>query len=213
MSPTQTQVPAPPTLLFTDEDGMQFDVPGWYKPDEHRLQYLVRCSRAEIKGIITHSLVEDIFMPKYLKESCPLLDEMDMGNSKNRGAQRIRLQDITRVLDLVWCSSYERECTSKCLESLLQGPNNDKSALSKFFVLLEWNDEGISRVTWEFAQTLISLLDFEECTSLLVSWSKQVERRQDYLVNGVPAPEEVSRPLGNISWQTKFLELVPQRSV
>jgi len=145
-------------------------------------------------------------MPEYLKNGCPLIKDMDMSSEKHRGAQRIRLQDITRVLDLAWCSSYERECTSKFLQSFLQRTYQDESAFTAFLVLLEWNDEGISRVTWEFAQTLTDILGIEECVRLFTLWSKLVERRQNYLVNGVPVPEEDSHPLGDLSWQSHFLE-------
>jgi hypothetical protein len=142
--------------------------------------------------------MEDIYLPKDLLNSFIPSKANDMSNPENQGGQSIRMQDISRVLDIAWYSSYERECTSSWLDG-------DLEKLDDVLVLLEWNHDGVTRVTWEFAEIFVQMMGSQHYVHLLERWAARVDRRHDHLVDLIPPPEEVSRALGDIKWQYEEL--------
>ena len=180
---------------FIDGDGVHLHVIGWHIPEGKRIRYLITCTRPSIEGVSTNFLVEDLYMPLFWPMNFQLSDILDIGDPGNQGGQRICLGDVTCVLDIAWCSLYERECSSKCLGSYIC--QDDEGQFKEIFILVEWNDKGVSRRTWELAETLMGLLGPQQCVYLLKRWAELVERRQNYLADNVPPPEEVSHALWN----------------
>jgi hypothetical protein len=175
-----------------DYDGMHFKVLKWHQSQNGETRYLIRYTRSEFKSFSTHALIECLYLPMNLLNSFVSLNTNDMGNPENQGGDRIRLQDVTRVLDMAWCSSYKRECSSSLLVESL-----GRKKLEHVFVLLEWNDEGVIRSTWECVEIFVRLMEPERYVRLLTSWSAQVDCRHGYLVDNFNPPVDVS---GTLEW-------------
>ena len=184
---------------FIDYDGMHLEILGWFKAEKRRRWYLIRYTRPEIKSFSTHALMEDVYLPEDLLNSFIPSKTNDMSNPENQGGQSIRMQDILRVLDIAWYSSFKRECTSSWLDA-------EQKSLHEVLVLMEWRHDGVTRVTWEFAEIFVQMMESKHYVHLLDSWAVRVDRRHDHLVDLIPPPKEVSRALGDIGWQFEVLQ-------
>ena len=107
----------------------------------------------------------------------------------DESASRISRENFNGVLDMAWSSGYQKECSSRCLglEALsdCNEPGIDREMIEHIMMLVEWSDAGTTRVTWEFAETLLAFMEAKEYIGLLKHWAKTVEQRHDYLVSFV----------------------------
>ena len=131
-------------VSFIDSDGVQLQVTGWYRPEGQQRRYLVKFTRPGIEDISTHALIEEFYIPPFRIGGFSFSKDLDIGNPKNQGGERICLQNIVCVLDITWCSSYERECTAKFLNIFLSQMESLNHS-QEVFILVEWSDEGRSR--------------------------------------------------------------------
>ncbi|KAF2259646.1 hypothetical protein CC78DRAFT_585733 [Lojkania enalia] len=189
---------------FIDEDGLQLEIVGWHK-FRKRTRYLVKYTAPEVKDRATHALIDRSWVPPDLLDSFEASEETNLEFPKNQGGHRIRLNTVIRVLDMAWCSGLEPDCTSDCLTTSLNASYykmiQERDEFYDFFLLLEWRDElGSLRRTWEYAETLMKLMDPGHCMSLLSRWASEIDRRQEQLLSKV-APEQIPKVLGQPGWQ------------
>lgn len=172
---------------YIDENGRHLEIVGWHRPANWSVRYLVKYTRPEFPDRSTHALIEKHSMPKELLSDFQEVEDLNVAHPANQGAGRIRINQIRRVLDIAWCSDNGPNCTSSFAYSRFSYVTKH-SVFDDFFVLLEWKDEeGAMRMTWEFAELLVSLMDNEhDCMFRLMQWATEAERRHEELLKKNP---------------------------
>ena len=185
------------TAEYLNDDGIQKKIVGWHQYQKRR-RYLVRCSRPEAQGPSIHVLVDIFWMPRQLLKDFNESEKLNIGNAFNQGAEQIRLENITQVLDMAWCSQHNPDCSSMWIDDPV---TCSKQRFDDIFLLLQWKDEdGASHKTWEIADTLMRLMGEDRCISLLACWAHEIDRRHNQLLTKALLPtSEVA--LGRPGWQ------------
>ncbi|CAI6338097.1 unnamed protein product [Periconia digitata] len=152
-------------------------------------RYLIRYSR-EGHHCAVHDLVTSDDVASELVDAYVEAADTDLSIEQNRGGQRIRINRIDKVFDMVYCRDSN--------DNYEQG---SPSGFYDCFVLLQWQDEYQNiRETWEFIQTLVDLMESDHIMSLLGVWSIIAEkRRENLLAHCIDRVEDV---LGGQGWQT-----------
>jgi hypothetical protein len=153
---------------YVSEDGIDMEIIGWHQP-RYAKQFLVRYTHHAVQGRSTHELIDWVFMPPDIRETLICDDNSNISQLANENVGRIRLEGVRQVLDMAWCSGAAPPCTPYCLTA--DFPFDSSSRRKPFqhvFVLLEWKDDQEKlHVTWEFAETLLSLMEERHCIRLM----------------------------------------------
>jgi hypothetical protein len=197
-----------PSLLgFTqphvDEDGLHWEIVGWYQ-HKKRKRYLVEYTRPGVYQRCTHALVDSIWMPRNLLQDFQHQSSLDIGLSENQGNSRIRLNNITQVLDMAWYGWGSNRAADSSDLSLWQSDTQSYKSgndFKDFFIQLQWRDrDGDLKITWEYAQTLMDVMDSDHCISLLARWVNDIDYRHNQLISKCPA-KDIQQVLGKPGWQ------------
>ncbi|KAF2473697.1 uncharacterized protein BDR25DRAFT_386549 [Lindgomyces ingoldianus] len=184
-----------------DENNVLLEVVGWCR--RKRPAFLVRYSRPSVCDHTTYALVGTRFLPAALVESYEATEDYNLDNLQNRGA--IKLENIIRVLDMAWYSGEEPACADNHIKvefsyyifALLW----KRKQFLDVFLLLEWkSDDGQLQITWEYAETLMDLMEPRFCMNLLSRWVSEVDWRHRQMVFQLELGD-VRNVLGAKGWQ------------